>query len=114
MRCHDWTLGYSVSDYGATVTLDLIRTDLEPTPTRLKTVFREVWIYHFVHTQGTIILDIIETPVGDMLEQYKTQIIEWNRLHGLNYWSGSISRYATDMKKAGCVGWMIYSSLGFE
>ena len=115
MRCHDWTLeGYSVTDYGRNVTLHLIRKDLGPPITRLNTVFRSVGLNHFVHTQETIILDIMETPTEKIFDEYGDRITEWNRLHGVSKWPGSIINYAADLKKDGCVGWMIYSSLGFE
>jgi hypothetical protein len=113
--CHDWGLeGYSVTDYGQTVTLHLLRTDLGPPITRLDTIFSGVALYHFVHTQGTIILDIIETLIENIFEEYGARITEWDRLHGVSKWPGSIIDYAAKLDEAGCVGWMIYSSLGFE
>jgi hypothetical protein len=113
--CHDWGLeGYSVTDYGQTVTLHLLRTDLGPPITRLDTIFSGVALYHFVHTQGAIICDIDEVPIEKILGEYGDRILEWHRLQGVSKFPRTISGYEGILREKGCLGWWIDSSMGFE
>ena len=115
MRYHDFHLtGYTVSDFGGTIVLDLEcdRPDQTKETSRIK--FSDVAAYHFVHTGGAIINEIDEIRVPQLLEKVGGQLAEWNRMHGLLYWDKDREQYAATLKEKGYRAWTIESAVGFE
>jgi hypothetical protein len=116
VRFHDFHLaGYTVSDHGATIVLELVWDyPGEPYETsRIK--FSNVAAYHFIHTGGAIILDIAELPLDELLQQIGDQLAEWWRLHGgYAHWNDDRSKYLATLEQRGYHAWSIGSAIGFE
>jgi len=115
MRFHDYHLkGYSVSDFGRTILLDLIY-DYEERPVDISEIeFSSVTLYHFVHTTGAIILDILPTTISRILSDYADEIIEWARCDSLQNWTGSLKSYEEYLLEAKYSAWKINSAIGFH
>jgi hypothetical protein len=116
MRFHDFHLaGYSVADFGATIILDLIhdRPDRGREVSRIK--FSEVAAYHFVHTGSSIIVDITEVPVDELLRKVGDDLAEWWRLYGgYIHWCDDRPAYVAGLEREGYRAWVIDSAVGFE
>ena len=115
MRYHDFHLaGYTVSDFGGTIVLDL-ECDHSDKPTEISRIkFSDVAAYHFVHTGGAIITEIDEVPIPQLLEEVGDQLAEWNRMHGLSHWDKDREQYVETLTEKGCRAWTIESAVGFE
>lgn len=115
MIYHDYHLaGYSVSDFGGTIVLDLIYDYPNEPKLESKIEFIEVALYHFVHTGGAIISNILPTPVGRLLSDHSAQISEWNRKHSVPGWTDNLNGYEDHLAGLGLSGWTIESSIGFQ
>jgi hypothetical protein len=116
VRFHDFHLaGYTVSDFGGTIVLDLVYDypDQPRETSRIK--FSDVASYHFIHTCGAIILDIAQVPIPDLIQEVGDQLAEWCRLHGSNnLWSDDRTKYIETLENLGYHGWTIDSAIGFE
>jgi hypothetical protein len=115
VRFHDFHLaGYTVSDFGGTIVLDLVYDypDRPSETSRIK--FSDVAAYHFVHTGGAIITEIEEIRVPQLLKQVGDQLAEWSRMHGLLHWSDDRDQYAATLQQKGYRAWTIESAVGFE
>ena len=116
MRYHDFHLtGYTVSDYGATIVLELVYDYPEQPRETSRIKFSDVAAYHFVHTGGAIIVDIAELPLPELLQQIGGQLAEWWRLHGgYAHWSDDRGKYLAALEQGGYHAWTIDSAIGFE
>lgn len=116
MRYHDFHLSsYSVSDFGATITLCLIYD--YPSEKRVEShiEFSTVEAYHFVHTGGAILTDIMEVSLGDLLDQVYEKLFGWYRWNGgYRHWKGSRAEYCAVLESKGFRGWLLDSAIGFE
>ena len=114
MRYHDFHLaGYAVSDFGATIVLDLVGPGESREMSRIQ--FADVAAYHFVHTGGAIITDIAEVPLPEFVQQNGQQLADWCRLHGgYNHWSDDRAKYIATLEQGGYHAWTIDSAVGFE
>lgn len=115
MRFHDYHLrGYSVSEGGCTIVLDLVY-DYPDQPIRESQIeFTGVWLHHFIHTSAAIITDIIETPISKLLSDHETQIKEWHRQQCVSGWHDSVEESVKKLETEGLSGWSIYSAIGFS
>jgi hypothetical protein len=116
MRFHDFHLtGYVVSDFGATIVLDLVH-DTPDHPSETSCIkFIGVAAYHFVHTAGAIITDIAERPLAKLLQQIGEQLTEWRRLHGgFAHWGDDHAKYLAMLELHGYRAWTISSDAGFD
>ena len=116
MRFHDFSLlGYQVIDGGETIIFDLLYEYPNEKSKASCIRFTGVAIYNFAHTAKAIITDIYETPVSEMLTNYRSDIEKWARLYSLKFWQddglvGYIKRLEADGYKA----WKIESAIGFQ
>lgn len=119
MRYHDFRLkGYAVSDYGATITLFLVRDALPEIEPGMEShiEFTEVEAYHFLHTGGAILTDILEVSLEQMIGEVSTKIAEWICQVGPPswYWKGTAPKYLSALQDLGQRAWWLYSAAGFE
>ena len=116
MRFHDFHLAaYTVSDYGATIVLELVYDYPEKARETSRIKFSDVATYHFIHTGGAIILDIAELPLPELLQQIGDQLAEWWQLHGgYAHWSDDRAKYLATLEQGGYHAWVIASAVGFE
>jgi|ERR1044071_245566 chemotaxis methyl-accepting protein methylase len=116
MRYHDFHLaGYSVRDFGGTISLDLVR-DHPGKPREQSTIeFSDVVAYHFVHTGAAILHHIGEETIESLLGRLGSRLAEWFRLHGgYQFWDDDLSKYRAKLKEEGYRAWSIDSAVGFE
>jgi hypothetical protein len=111
---HDYHLrGYQVSDFGSTLTLDLIY-DYAGQPRRESTIiFADVRLYHFIHTGGAIITDIEEVPVTEQLDEVAGDLANWAKWHGIKGWGDDLDTYKADVAARDLRAWTIDSAIGF-
>ncbi|HEY5346353.1 MAG TPA: hypothetical protein VIK62_08430 [Verrucomicrobiae bacterium] len=116
MNYHDYHLrSYSVSDFGNTITLDLVCDYPNSPKDESKIEFTDVVAYHFIHTGGTIITEIDEIPVIELLEKVGDSLLEWSHQHGgLKFLNKDLSAYKTKLEGEGYKSWSIESVIGFE
>jgi hypothetical protein len=116
MHFYDFHLaGYTVSDYGATIVLELVYDYPEQPRETSRIKFSDVAAYHFIHTGGAIILDIAEMPLTDLLQKIGDQLAEWWRLHGgYAHWNDDRATYLVTLQQGGHHAWTIDSAVGFE
>ena len=116
MRFHDFHLaGYTVSDFGGTIVLELVY-DFPEQPREMSRIkFSDVAAYHFVHTGGAIIVDIAEVPLAELLQRVGDQLAElWRQHGGFPHWSDDRTEYLVTLEKHGYHAWAIESAVGFE
>lgn len=114
MRFHDYHLSkYEVSDFGETITLHLVFDYPEREKHISRINFTGVALYHFTHSMRTIILDIEECPVAELLEEAGRDITEWSRRYGVRLWEGAIDGYRQRLQSDDYKAWRIESSIGF-
>lgn len=114
MRFHDYHLtGYEVADGGNTLKLKLLYD--YPNQQKLWSCiqFEQVALYHFIHSDSTIILDIEELSVAALVKENGAVITEWARQYGLRFWRGDLQSYAETLVNGGYKAWAIESSIGF-
>ena len=116
MRYHDFHLeGYAVTNFGSEIVLDLVRNYSKPLPERSRIHFSDVATYHFIHTGNTIITEITETSLSDLLAKYGDQLTEWWRLYGgILHWKDDRAGYIETLQQKGYSAWTIHSAIGFE
>jgi hypothetical protein len=116
VRFHDFHLrGYTVSDFGGTIVLDLFYDypDQPRETSRIK--FSDVAAYHFVHTGGAIIVGILEVAFSDLTQQAGDRVTELWRLHGgYTRWDDDCAKYIETLEHRGYHAWMIESAIGFQ
>jgi hypothetical protein len=110
---HDFTLrSYEVSDYGRTITLDLL-TAWEPV-LYSKLQFRDVESYRFTHTGGAILIDIDEVPFVEAVRELGIDFAAELRQHGgLHVSFPTDSEYGRHFAAGGYKTWLIASAIGF-
>lgn len=111
MRHHDFHLeGYTVAKCGGEITFNLVWNDPNQPLGRSCIRFSDVAVYHFIHTGGAIITDILEVPLSGLFSKYGEQIANWWRTNGgFPDW-----RDEQLLKQKGYSGWLIDSAIGFE
>lgn len=111
---HDFHLrGYTVSDFGRSLSLDLISGGDPQRLTELN--FFGVASYRIVHTGGAIITYILEMPFLDAIKETDFDFIEDFRKHGgLRVYFDSIEEYGAYFANEGLKTWLILSAIGFE
>ena len=115
MRFHDFHLeSYTVSRFGADITLHLVFDCAEQRRETSAIRFSDVEAYHFVHTGGAIITDIAEVPLTELLATVRDQLAESRRLHGgYSHWRDDRSEYAAALQQQGYRAWTVGSAIGF-
>ena len=115
MRFHDYHLrGYTISDGGAVVTLDLAY-DYPDQPKRQSTIrFDGVRLHHFILSSGAIITSIEEVPIASLVEAHASDLAAWAKRQGLNDWRSDTAQLATDWSQQGLRAWYIESAVGFS
>jgi hypothetical protein len=115
MRYHDFHLaGYTVSDFGGTVTLHLVYDYPGQAKEESVIQFADVVAYHFIHTGGAIITEIAEEPIAGLFQRNGRDLVEWWRLHGgYQLWDDDLDKYRGKLETAGYQAWAIYSAIGF-
>ena len=107
MKYHDYHLrGYSVSDFGKTITLDLVLDYPNHPKDESRIEFSDVAAYNFFHVGRAIITDITETPLSKISSQVETDLIE-------SAFDGDFEMCKTKMGKEGYKLWTIWSAIGF-
>jgi hypothetical protein len=111
---HDFHLtGYSVEKFGGEIVLHLLY-DYPPQPQEESHIrFRDVELYHFVHTSPAIIIGILDSPIGEILDRFWDQIYSWSRQHGGGPWDDDRSKYQARLEAESCKAWEIGSAIGF-
>ncbi len=114
MHFHDYHLSkYEVSDYGETVTFHLV-FDYPGLARDVSCIsFTGVTLYHFIHVSATIILDIEEISVSNLLKEWGNEITEWNRMYGVGLWKDNLQNYSLKLQSEDYKAWRIVSSIGF-
>ena len=115
MQFHDFHLSdYVVSEFGRRITLHLVY-EYPPSPRRDSVIeFTDVAAYHFVHTGGSIITDICELPLQDLVRDVGSDLTEWFRLHGgYIHWNDDREIYLKALEAEGYRAWNIESAIGF-
>lgn len=87
LRYHDFHMtGYDVRKSGSEIVLHLLY-DYPSCPREESHIrFESVELYHFVHTGGSIILDIAEIPLSLVFHEYGDRIQLWaNQLGGMQH-----------------------------
>ena len=114
MKFHDFTLeSYEVADKGETITLKLCYEQSIDNVEKSIIKFSHVALYNFVHISDTIILDIEEVNLENLVLKWKDEIIEWNRMYCVKYWEDNLNSYINTLKEKGFKAWEISSSIGF-
>ncbi|HZL14339.1 MAG TPA: hypothetical protein VFC85_09385 [Verrucomicrobiae bacterium] len=116
MNYHDYHLrSYSVSDFGKTITLDLVYDYPNSPKDESKIEFSEVVAYNFIHSGGAIILDITETPLSKISKEVEIDLINYAHQFG-----GTIIKFQNGLElnkamleKEGYKLWTIWSAIGF-
>jgi hypothetical protein len=111
MRFHDYYLtGYAVAEGGKRIKLHL---ELEDDLSDIE--FSGVAVYHFIHTGGTVITHIYETPLRALITRKKEMLKEWwHQNGGLQDWNDDASAYASRLEETGHRAWLIDSAIGFD
>ena len=111
---HDFHLrGYTVSDFGSSISLDLISNGDPQRLTQLN--FSGVASYRFLDTGGAIITYILEMPFLDAIKETDFDFIGDFRKHGgLQVSFDSIEEYGAHFANEGLKSWLILSAIGFE
>jgi hypothetical protein len=115
VKYHDYHLkSYSVSDFGKTITLNLV-FDYPKRPKEKSTIkFHDVIAYHFIHTGGAIITRIDETPLAVILKKFGRNLLEWSNQYGGPFLEKNLSVCQTKLETEGYKAWAIESAIGFE
>jgi hypothetical protein len=115
MRYHDFHLeGYAVTKFGSEIVLELVSNDPGPPFERSRIRFTDVATYHFIHTGGAIITEIMEMPLPDLLMEYGDQLAEWHRMYGISHWKDNRADYIATLRKKDYSAWVIHSAIGFQ
>jgi hypothetical protein len=114
MRFHDFHLsGYDVRKFGGELVLHLLY-DYPPQPPEESHIrFDDVEFYHFVHTGGAIILDIVEVSLSQILDRFGDRMSEWHRQHGIWRWDDDRRKYQVALEADSLRAWAIASAVGF-
>jgi hypothetical protein len=75
--------------------------------------FVDVALYNFTHTGGTIITNIEETSLGDLLGEVGPSLSAWNQQHGVTGWRDNLEGYRKSLESAGQKAWRVVSAIGF-
>ena len=115
MRYHDYHLSkYEVSDRGETITLHLVYGyPGEETDTSCIR-FSNVALYNFIHTANTIITDIEELSVPELVASENEDITEWHHMHCVRFFKDSPDSYGLSLQAEGYKAWLIESAIGFR
>lgn len=116
MRFHDFHLaGYRVSDFGATICLELVY-DYPGQPKEASVIeFSDVAAYHFVHTGPATMNHIAEDSIEAFLKRHGPSLAEWWRLYGgVHLWHDDPAKYRANLEKKGYHAWTIDSAMGFH
>ena len=114
MKYHDFHLrSYVVSDFGKRITLDLV-SDLSSAPEVSTIEFTDVIAYRFVHTGGSIIIDISEDTFLRATNETLLSFSEaMNSLGGLSFREADGAGYQRRFEEMGYRTWTIISAIGF-
>ena len=115
MRCHDFHLSsYDVSKFGSELVLHLVY-GLSPGAEESHIRFTEIELYHFVHVGGTIIFDIEEVALSQILDEFWEDILRWaTQYGGVPHWDrDDRAGYQRKLQADGYRAWDISSSIGF-
>jgi hypothetical protein len=116
MKCHDYQLrSYSVSDFGKTITLDLVYDYPSRPKDESKIEFSDVVAYNFIHSGEAVITGITETPLSKISKEVEIDLIDYAYGFG-----GTGIKFQKDLElnkalleKEGYKMWTIWSALGF-
>jgi hypothetical protein len=113
VRYHDFHLtGYSVRNYGSELVLHLELPLGGDDESHVR--FADVEAYHFVHTGGAIIVDILEIPLAELLDSDWNQLAERWRLHGaIPHWDDDRAKYQATLEGHSYRAWDIGSAIDF-
>ncbi|MDB6020453.1 MAG: uncharacterized protein JWQ04_310 [Pedosphaera sp.] len=116
MKYHDYHLkGYSVSDFGNTISLDLIFDYPNSPKVESRIIFSDVAAHNFIHTGGAIITDILQTKLTEISKELDDGLIEWARKYGgLIHYDGDLETCKAKLDKDGYKAWTICSAIGFS
>lgn len=116
MKYHDFRLEeYTVTKLGSEIILRLIY-NYPNKPIEWSAIrFSDVAIYHFIHTGGSIITNIMDVPLSHIFSEYGEQIAKWWQMYGgFPHWRDDQAEYIEVLKQKGYSGWLIDSAIGFQ
>ncbi|HYG21428.1 MAG TPA: hypothetical protein VEH04_01515 [Verrucomicrobiae bacterium] len=109
MKYHDFHLReYLVLEHGSRV---ILRLELEQERSEIE--FCDVVLYHFVHTCGAIITDIMEVPLAQFVSDKEQILKAWAHQHGIAHWQDDASSFAPELFESHSA-WVIESAIGFS
>lgn len=115
MRYHDFHLdGYTVRDSGGNLVLHLSLDSEHDGRVESRIEFTGVSVYHFVHTGGAILTEIVEMPVRELVKQEQAFLSEAAHKLGLRNWNQDLADFITCLEQQGLRAWGIGSAIGFE
>jgi hypothetical protein len=115
MRFHDFHLdGYSVSDSGARIVLHLVLENQDGSKYWSHIEFAGVACYHFDHSTGAIITDVIEVAAANIIRDNETTIGMFATRLGLQHWNEDLDAYIQTLERKGFRCWQIESAIGFS
>ncbi|HEY0865409.1 MAG TPA: hypothetical protein VGD97_14985 [Lacunisphaera sp.] len=115
MNCHDFHLkGYTVTEFGRRIALNLVWNYPGPERKDSHIEFVEVELYHFSHTQGAILTDIVEEPLDVWVKRESGFIAEADKQDGVRHWAGNAEQYANQLKREGYKVWRIEAAIGLS
>jgi hypothetical protein len=76
--------------------------------------FSCVGCYHFVHTGGAIITDILERPLNELVTSEEEFLRSAATAHGLWFWRSGAADSVRMLESEGYRGWRIESAVGFS
>jgi hypothetical protein len=76
--------------------------------------FSGVSLYNFTHTAGSIITDIEEVPLAELIEEIEPSLQIWGRQQGLDGSRDTAKNYRVALQDQGQRSWRIDSAIGFS
>ena len=115
MRFHDYHLrGYTVSEFGSRIVLDLV-FEYEGLPRQVSKIeFSSVVMHNFVQTGGVIITDIVEMSAEHFVGRQRSVLDDAAKWIGVGEWYGYDGDFVKRLEKAQLKIWEIYSAVGFK
>lgn len=114
MRFHDYhLLGYVVSNFGRTITLNLVQNVNDPTTPTSTVEFTDVAYYQFNHSDDAIITDIREESLSESIERRQGDIESMAHIGSIRHWNGNFDSYRDFLINDKFRAWTIEAAIGF-
>lgn len=117
MNYHDYHLrSYTVSDFGRTLTLDLVYDDCDKPQLESRIEFSGVVVHQFTHDLPAIIIEIDPVSLSWLLLEKDAPMSQWmSTCCYVNPYRGDTPEgYVQYLKDSGYQAWEIGSAIGFH